>query len=610
MKQLIIAFFALIIALGCAPAAAAQELEVISMRLAEDEPLRSVHSRMDLNGEPCALIKVQLPVAGVGFEGSIVGDTPFKINEYWVYVTDGTKRIGVKCPGCYNRRIEFAPLGVKAVKADRVYYLKIKTPDSARLHRSVATHNYLVMDVEPADAEGIIVTIDGTRRKVSADGKVAEVLETGPHNYVVEAIGYAPASGTFTINTEGKTTQTVKLESRKAALGIRCETPGTDIYINERLAGRDSLTAYLPAGSYIVEGRKESHHPLPQAINLTQLQQASLIIPSLEPICGTLQVDYSPLGATVSLDGVEIGSAPDIFRNITAGKHSVGISMPGYATATIPVTIEEGRTATLSGELSLGEAAGDKGLAKADTLRTTFNVNGVEFKMIPVAGGRFRMGCSPKENIEYASPVHNVDLDDYRIGETEVSQALWEAVMGTYPSYNYNMKCPVENVTYADIQEFIKKLNEITGEKFRLPTEAEWEYAAQGGANGRNDTRWGCYYTGVQSPQQRYANSSDYWNGRPIVLNIAMKETQPVGISTPNPLGIYDMLGNVEEICEDFFSESYYSTSPLHNPRGPETGYGHTVRGGSYRHQIYDANIWSRFSFSGKTHRTGFRLAL
>lgn len=404
------------------------------MRLAEDEPLRSVHSRMDLNGEPCALIKVQLPVAGVGFEGSIVGDTPFKINEYWVYVTDGTKRIGVKCPGCYNRRIEFAPLGIKAVKADRVYYLKIKTPDSATPHRQTATHNFLILDILPKDAEGVTVSIDGKRRNVTPDGKATEVLSIGSHPFRVEAIGFAPYDGLAEIESEGKTTMNVKLVSRKARLKISTETPGTEIYINDKFAGVDTLTAFLPEGSYMVEGRKASHHSLPKAIDLAELQEASLVIPSLELICGSLQVTYTPVGATVSLDGVEIGSAPDIFRNVTAGKHSVGISMPGYATATIPVTIEEGRTATVSGELSLGEAAGDKGLAKADTLRTTFNVNGVEFKMIPVAGGRFRMGCSPKEGISNASPVHNVDLDDYRIGETEVSQALWEAVMGTYPS--------------------------------------------------------------------------------------------------------------------------------------------------------------------------------
>ena len=112
----------------------------------------------------------------------------------------------------------------------------------------------------------------------------------------------------------------------------------------------------------------------------------------------------------------------------------------------------------------------------------TIVVNGVEFKMIKVEGGTFRMGATSEQGSGEGDekPVHYVTLSDYHIGETEVTQELWQAVMGSNPSYfKGDNQRPVENVSWDDCQEFIKKLNRLTGKKFRLPTEAEWEYAAR-----------------------------------------------------------------------------------------------------------------------------------
>ena len=187
-----------------------------------------------------------------------------------------------------------------------------------------------------------------------------------------------------------------------------------------------------------------------------------------------------------------------------------------------------------------------------------YTVNGVSFKMIAVKGGTFQMGSKD------VKPVHQVTLSDYYIGETEVTQELWTAVMGSNPSeFTGNMQRPVENVSWDDCQTFIRKLNELTGANFRLPTEAEWEFAARGGRNSR-----GYQYSGnsnIDDVAWYDGNSSD--------------TTHPVKTKSPNELGIYDMSGNVEELCQDWFGN--YSSSSQTNPTGPSTGSYRVRRGGS-----------------------------
>ena len=199
-------------------------------------------------------------------------------------------------------------------------------------------------------------------------------------------------------------------------------------------------------------------------------------------------------------------------------------------------------------------------------------VNGVSFKMIKVDGGTFRMGSNDSEAEDDESPVHNVTLSDYYIGETEVTQELWEAVMGNNPSYFKGSKNPVEKVSWDDCQEFIRKLNQLTGKNFRLPTEAEWEYAARGGNKSR-----GYKYSGSNniSDVAWYSDNSSW-------------ATHPVCIKSPNELGLYDMSGNVWEWCSDWYGENYYSSSPQTNPIGPNSGSSRVFRGGDW---ILDAQF-------------------
>ena len=192
-------------------------------------------------------------------------------------------------------------------------------------------------------------------------------------------------------------------------------------------------------------------------------------------------------------------------------------------------------------------------------------VKGVEYPMVYVSGGSFDMGATSEQGSDVRDnekPVHRVTLRNYSVGKYEVTQELWEAVMGSNPSYFKGARKPVEMVTWNDCDDFIRKLNAMTGQNFRLPTEAEWEFAARGGNSSR-----GCKYSGSNTIGNVawYADNSG-------------GETHDVGGKSPNELGIYDMSGNVWEWCYDYYSS--YSSSSQTNPEGPNSGSDRVIRGG------------------------------
>ena len=192
-----------------------------------------------------------------------------------------------------------------------------------------------------------------------------------------------------------------------------------------------------------------------------------------------------------------------------------------------------------------------------------YTVNGVSFKMIAVKGGTFQMGSDDWYYNEL--PVHRVTLSDYYIGETEVTQELWSAVMGSNPSnFTGDMQHPVKRVSWDDCQTFISRLNELTGETFRLPTEAQWEYAARGGNKSKGYTYSGSNV--IDDVAWYYSNSSS--------------TTNPVKTKVPNELGIYDMTGNVWEWCSDWYD--FYSSAAQTDPTGPAKGSYRVSRGGSW----------------------------
>lgn len=204
---------------------------------------------------------------------------------------------------------------------------------------------------------------------------------------------------------------------------------------------------------------------------------------------------------------------------------------------------------------------------KASYSNGTLTVNGIKYNMVWVEGGTFRMGATSEQDgdaYDNEKPVHSVTLCEYYIGKTEVTQALWKAVMGSNPSEFKGDNLPVENVSWYDCQEFIRKLNSLTGQNFRLPTEAEWEFACRGGNNSL-----GYKYSGSDS-----IDNVAWYDGN------SGDKTHPVATKSANELGIYDMSGNVEEWCCDWYGD--YTSGAQTNPKGPESGSGRVDRGGCW----------------------------
>jgi len=220
--------------------------------------------------------------------------------------------------------------------------------------------------------------------------------------------------------------------------------------------------------------------------------------------------------------------------------------------------------------------------------------------MVFVEGGTFTMGCTQELDSECRSnerPPHSVTIGDFLIGKYEVTQRLWKQVMGDNPSrFQDDENLPVESVSYFGIKEFLIELNRQTGKKYRLPTEAEWEFAARGG-----NKSYGYKYSG--------GNDADYvaWYGTNI------EKTQPVGTKSANELGIYDMSGNVWESVNDWAED--YTTEAKTNPTGPPFNYASTffrvIRGGGWGDNVTNCRVFARSPFTtDESEYVGFRLAL
>lgn len=236
-------------------------------------------------------------------------------------------------------------------------------------------------------------------------------------------------------------------------------------------------------------------------------------------------------------------------------------------------------------------------------------VNNIAFKMVLVEAGTFIMGATSEQTGAASDelPAHQVTFTkDYYMGETEVTQALWYAVMGQKPTsdgsqwtstYGVGDNYPAYYISWNDCQEFITKLNQLTGLEFRLPTEAEWEYAARGGNKATTQT---------------------LYSGSNIIDDVAWYRdnrssgTHIVAGKSANALGLYDMSGNVWEWCNDWYSSSYYSSSPQTDPTGPSSGTYRVMRGGSWNSIASHCRVAYRYSspVSSRINYYGMRLAL
>ena len=233
----------------------------------------------------------------------------------------------------------------------------------------------------------------------------------------------------------------------------------------------------------------------------------------------------------------------------------------------------------------------------SSTVSLSAELNKLINNMVYVSGGTFTMGGTSEQGSDAYNdekPTHSVTLSSYYICKYEVTQALWCAVMGSNPALDKGDNLPVEQVSWDDCQTFINRLNSYTGRNFRLPTEAEWEFAARGGNNSRHYKYSGSNYIGDVA---WYDNNSG-------------NRTHPVGSKQPNELGLYDMSGNVYEWCSDWYGS--YSSYSQNDPTGPNSGSERVLRSGSYFNDARDCRSSCRSddATGGRYCHLGLRLVL
>lgn len=287
--------------------------------------------------------------------------------------------------------------------------------------------------------------------------------------------------------------------------------------------------------------------------------------------------------ANLTIDGTQIEGTFPIEERLCVGSHTIKVSKVGYDDYKEQIVVS--RKSVREIELTEQPFGKDR----------IFKVGDVSFVMKAVKGGDFVMGHSPCYN-EGFYPPHNVTLKDYYIGETVVTRDLWHAVMGGKKPSRQDANKPINLVSWNDAWEFISKLNQELHLSFRMPTEAQWEYAARGGKDA-----W---------IQHEYAGS-DIIDSVAWYVNNSGNESHPVKCKGSNELGLYDMSGNVREWCFDWYDANYYAKSPTRNPEGPQYGERRVTRGGSFCYSPSSCKVYSRScGLPSGSFDIGFRLVL
>jgi formylglycine-generating enzyme required for sulfatase activity len=500
------------------------------------------------------------------------------------------------------------------------------------------------------DLAGATIYIDN--EMVGQTPVTSAALASGPHTVMAVKPLYQSKEQTVTV-TDGQTLTVQPTMSADFATVTLTVDNNAEIYVNGERKGAGSWSGNLASGEYVMETRLANHRASTTTKRISPEQRTQTFhLDAPIPIYGSLNVATTPAMADVYIDNQLAGQTPLFLQQYLVGNHSVRVSKANYGDYQTSVTIQEGRTAEVGGALSNlanvslscnasnaqivvdGQAKGllsnitqlgyghheitlkaegyndySGSIEVSQTQRSfnfamvakegekqTFTVKGVSFVMIPVKGGTFQMGATSEQKNPWddEKPVHSVTLSNYSIGETEVTQALWQAVMGSNPAKFKGPNRPVEQVSWNDCQTFIQKLNALTGKKFRLPTEAEWEYAARGGSKSRG---------------YQYAGSKDLGSVA-WYSNNSGSTTHDVKTKAPNELGLYDMSGNVWEWCQDW--KGSYSSSAVTNPQGPASGSNRVNRGGSWYNSGRNCRSATRLSStpSGLFNFLGLRLVL
>ena len=430
--------------------------------------------------------------------------------------------------------------------------------------------------VEPPAATGRLfvepVPEDSTVELINIAERYKEGMELPPGeiHIRVEREGYVPQEEKIILAAGEEVRVQMRLDSRPTGtIVVEPTHPEARVLVDGSQVGTGSVEAQVTPGSRLVRVEFEGHKPFETRVELEaggSVRVSALLEP--EVTTGRLFVEPVPEDATVKI--MNIAPAYRAGMELEPGEYHIRVEKQGYVTHNEKVMLAAGQELKMEIQLeqhaqTVAAQAPGTPPQGADTWIEPHT--GMEFVRVP--GGCFQMGCGPWTGECYGAekPVHEVCVSGFWIGKYEVTQAQWEKVMGSNPSRFKGTGNPVENVTWNDAQAFVKKLESLSpASGFRLPREAEWEYACRGGGQkekycGGNDINRVAWYDG---------NSG--------------RKTRPVGGKAPNALGLYDMSGNVYEWCLDAWDEKAYSRSDRR--QDPE------VTGGTGVHRVYRGGSW------------------
>lgn len=521
-----------------------QELTIKSFKVITSDLSAQTQPRKDLNDKNCALVKVQF-VGGISeIEGNVITPLIKHGNETWVYMPQGSRQMKVLTQSFLPVMVTFVDYGIEKLESNRTYVLILTKPMSIIEQKKQA----LIIKYSPSSAT---VLVDNKMVR-GTNGVAKVVLPVGQHSYIVASDGYESEEGTVKLKAAAPSNLQITLSKETNTISTSTNDVATQHIVRNQIVKFSGKVVDING----------------------------------QPV----------IGAVVEETGTKNISVTDIDGNfiIKAKSSSITVTVTFLGCVPKQVKLTEGTKE----EITLIEETYKKQPSSSASSITIPVKDGISIEMVKVEGGTFIMGATPEMKNSWTEerPIHQVTLtNDYYIGKYEVTQSLWCALMDNNPSYFKGDNLPVEQVSWDDCQKFINKLNDITGRKFRLPTEAEWEYAARGGKKSR-----GYQYSGSNkiSDVAWYSSNSEH-------------KTQPVGLKLANELGLYDMSGNVDEWCFDRFG--FYSALSQTNPLGADDGICRVYRGGSWEQTAGFCRSSDRSNYGTSKNRIynlGFRLAL
>lgn len=324
----------------------AQDIEVKGLKTIS-ESSANAGTRKDINGNMCALVRAQLKEPGAQFSGNVLGDVAYKNGEYWVYMAMGSKRLDIKHPNYLPVTVIFADYGVKKLASGAEYQMTTK----ANKEKPKAEPNKKGMAAIQLTPSNATLSIDGKPTNLESGGLYTLSLPYGIHYYSVQY-------GNFAINNQmvkiDKTPKAIKVDLTEyfAKLSIDCQEKDASIYINDKLKGVGSCEEMVIPDKYVIRIEKEGYHPLSQTVTLEDNEEYRHQFPKMDAITGTLKVEFDPIGATVYLDGKEMGVTP-LQTSVVPGRHKLEIKKENCLSETRTIAITEGKELVVKGSLKM-----------------------------------------------------------------------------------------------------------------------------------------------------------------------------------------------------------------------------------------------------------------